>query len=83
MFIGSMEGGSIFHMELNKDRTDLSLPSSLPDKIVTKDNQAELLFADGFGIVTDLQIGPDDGYLYVVSGDRPTKTGTIYRMVPQ
>jgi glucose/arabinose dehydrogenase len=83
MFVGSVQGGSIFHMELTKNRTDLSLPTSLADRIVTKDKRALLLFAEGFEIVTDLQVGPNDGYLYVVSGDRSTNTGTIYRIIPQ
>jgi hypothetical protein len=35
-----------------------------------------VIFGQGFGTITDLQIGPD-GYLYVL-----TLAGTIYRIVP-
>ena len=41
------------------------------------------MFGKGFGIVTDLQVGPHDGYLYVVSGDRLNNVGAIYRIVPK
>lgn len=68
---------------MNENRIDLTLPSSISDKIVAESEESEILFADGFGIVTDLQVGPDDGYLYLVAGDRPTKTGALYRIVPQ
>ena len=82
MFVGSVEEGQIFHLDLSNDRIDLSLQNLTDDKILREDRQEELLFASDFGIVTDIQAGPGDGYLYVVAGDRPTKTGSIYRIVP-
>jgi hypothetical protein len=30
-----------------------------------------------FGVITDIQIGPDDGYLYILA-----LNGRIYRIVP-
>lgn len=82
MFVGSVEDGKIFHLELNQNRTGFSLPDSINDRIITKGQDSEILFAEGFGIVTDMQVGANDGYLYVVSGDRPAKSGSIYRIVP-
>ena len=41
----------------------------------TTENQP-LVFGQGFGGITDLQVGPD-GYLYILS-----YTGSIYRIVP-
>jgi hypothetical protein len=39
--------------------------------------QGGIIFAKGFGAITDLEVGPYDGYLYVLTFD-----GTIYRIVP-
>jgi glucose/arabinose dehydrogenase len=50
----------------------------LTDKVADNDKVLnELTFAQGFGLITDLEIGPDD-YLYVVSHD----LGMIYRIMP-
>ena len=44
----------------------------------TPQDSQPLIFASGFdGGITDLQVGPDDGYLYVL-----TFAGSIYRIVP-
>lgn len=84
MFVGSVKDGKIFHLKLNQDRNDLSLPNTIKNKIVSGEEASDPIeFAQNFGIVTDLQVGPDDGYLYVVSGDRATDTGAIYRIVPK
>ena len=81
MFVGSAKG-TIFDFDLNKDRTALSLNGTLSDKIAD-DNDIDLkdiIFAEGFGTITDIKTGPD-GYLYVVTGVREDH-GTIYRIVP-
>jgi aldose sugar dehydrogenase len=68
----------IYHFELNQNRTALHLQGPLIDKVA--DSDAELnnvIFAGGFGLITDLEIGPD-GYLYFVAFDE----GKIYRIVP-
>lgn len=84
MFVGSVKDGTIFHLKLTEDRTDLLLPNTIKNKIVVgKEDEAPIVFAKNFGIVTDLQVGPDDGYLYVVSGNRADETGAIYRIVPK
>ena len=36
-----------------------------------------VIFGHGFGTITDLEVGPNDGFLYVLTFD-----GTIYRIVP-
>jgi len=84
MFVGSVENGRLFHFKLNENRTELSLPSSSSSgKILNVEGERATIFGQNFGIITDLQVGPDDGYLYLVSGDRPNKVGTIYRLVPK
>lgn len=35
------------------------------------------IFGHGFGTITDIEIGPNDGFPYVFTFD-----GTIYRIVP-
>jgi glucose/arabinose dehydrogenase len=83
MFVGSVENGRIFHFKLNENRTELSLPNSIKGKILSEEGELATMFAQDFGIITDLQVGPHDGYLYVVSGDRPNKLGALYRILPK
>jgi len=79
MFVGSVMQGRIFNFDLNDDRTELDLDSPLDDKVADNADESEdVTFAHGFDIVTDLEVGPDDGYLYVVSLGH----GAIYRIVP-
>ncbi len=82
MFVGSADG-QIFHFNLNDNRTELLLKGVLEDKIATDDKEfADILFAQGFGIITDLKKDPD-GNLYVVSGTKESKSeksGIVYRI---
>jgi hypothetical protein len=60
----------------------LVLTGPLADKVVNTPEEMQqegIIFAKGFGAVTDLQISPYDGYLYVVSS---TAHGKIYRITP-
>jgi glucose/arabinose dehydrogenase len=83
MFVGDMLNGNLYHFKLNKQRTAVIFTdrnSHLNDKIVNnKAEYEEVLFATGFGSITDLQVGTD-GYLYVLTYDKAT--GTIFRIVP-
>lgn len=82
IFVGSVENGMIYHFDLNNDRKSLSLTGDLSDLVLNKkDNASQIIFAENFGIVTDMEVGPD-GYLYIVSGNRGTDAGAIYRIVP-
>src|SRR5215204_1869994 len=82
MFVGSVDG-QIFHFDLNENRTGLLLKGVLEDKIASDDTEfADILFAEGFGIITDLKQGPD-GNLYVVSALKQSKSenvGAVYRI---
>src|SRR5215218_9359683 len=79
MFVGDIVNGRIYHFDLNEDRTELVLEGPLADKVAeTRDTGIEdIVFAEGFGGITDLEVGPD-GYLYVVSLGH----GSIYRILP-
>ena len=86
LFVGDVQFGNIYRFEFNKDRTELVLPDGpLADKVA--DTDEELLtgngdishvFAQGFGIITDIQVGYD-GYLYILSFDG----GSLYRIMPR
>jgi aldose sugar dehydrogenase len=79
MFVSDVHEGRIYYFQLNADRTELILSGPLQDKIA--DNTSELdniILAEGFGGVTDLEVGPD-GYLYVVSIGQ----GKIFRILPK
>ena len=80
MFIGSVDG-KIFHFKLNENRTELNLPNSTTGKILSEEGELTTIFGQDFEIITDLHIGPYDGYLYVISADRPNKAGAIYRIL--
>jgi glucose/arabinose dehydrogenase len=85
MFVGSADGGRIFHFDLNANRTGLDLKGNLTDKIaVNRSDFGDILFAEGFSIITDLKQGLD-GYIYIVSGLKQSKTekfGAVFRIVP-
>ena len=78
MFVADAKNGEIYNFKLNQDRNGLLLQGQLFDKLANTDNELHnVTFARGFGLITDLEIGPD-GYLYVLSHD----SGNVYRIVP-
>src|SRR5437867_3072801 len=82
IFVGSAKNGRIFDFNLKENRKSLSLSGNLTDLVLNeKDNSSKIIFGKGFGIITDLEVGPD-GYLYVVSGFRKTDEGSVYRIIP-
>jgi glucose/arabinose dehydrogenase len=79
LFVADVHNGRIYHFDLNEDRTQLVLEGPLADKIIDTPSIEEfsnIIFGEGFGGITDLEVGPD-GYLYVVSIGQ----GAIYRIV--
>ena len=77
IFVGDIGNGNLYHFDLNKDRTELVLEGPLADKLAGSDDENEgIIFGQGFGAITDIEVGPD-GYLYIVGFQ-----GTIYRIVP-
>jgi aldose sugar dehydrogenase len=79
MFVADYHGGNIYHFKLNQNRTGLVLNGTLADKIANNAQELEdIKFVVGMGAITDLQVSPYDGYLYVVS----FSGGKIYRILP-
>jgi aldose sugar dehydrogenase len=81
IFMGDVDYGRLYNFKLNEDRTGLLLGGPLADKIANTPNemtqQGGVIIGQGFGVITDMQIGPDDGYLYIL-----TLRGSLYRIVP-
>jgi len=78
MFVGDVDNGYLYNFRLNQDRTGLLLNGPLQDNTADSPDELEeggVIFGKGFGVITDMQVGPGDGYLYVLTYD-----GTIYRM---
>jgi glucose/arabinose dehydrogenase len=77
IFVGDIDKGNLYHFDLNEGRTELVLEVSLADKLADADDENEgIIFGQGFGAITDIEVGPD-GYLYIVGFQ-----GIIYRIVP-
>jgi aldose sugar dehydrogenase len=78
MLVADVNNGRIYHFKLNNNRNALLLNGSLVDKLANNDKELDkVIFAKGFGMITDLKLGYD-GYLYVVVYNE----GKIYRISP-
>jgi len=80
MFVGDVHNGRIYHFDLTADRKDLVLPQELSSRVIEKPSSpgvSNIVFGDGFGGVTDLEVGPE-GNLYVVS----IGLGSIFQISP-
>ena len=78
MFVGDSNYGKIYNFALNENRTNLDLKGNLSDKVANNRNETDsVLFGEGFGIITDIKVGPD-GFLYIMAWE----PGTIYRVIP-
>lgn len=79
IFIGDVHNGNLYRFQLNMKRTDLLLGNPISDRVVQTDRENEdIRFGEGFGSISDLEVGPD-GYLYVVSIGK----GKIFRIIPE
>ena len=84
LFVATADSGKIYNFDLTSDRRNLYLEDVLHDKIVDSDKEEDsITFAKGFGIITDLDINPYNGYLYVVSSIRGDSGGSIYKIMPK
>jgi glucose/arabinose dehydrogenase len=82
LFVGDVNNGYLYHFDLVENRTALKFDSNrgpLYDKIADDASEMrQVKFGKGFGGITDIEVGPYDGYLYIVSH----KLGTVFRIVP-
>jgi aldose sugar dehydrogenase len=79
IFVSDITQGNIYHFDLTGNRTNLILNGLLADKVSNNSTENQgIIFGEGFGGISDLEVGPYDSYLYVVSLGH----GNIYRIVP-
>ena len=87
LLVGSVnQGGRIFHFNLNETRTGLDLSSSgeLVDRMADVDEELTPVIAGrNFGTITDIEISPYDGKIYVVSSGEKGKIFQAYPKSPQ
>jgi glucose/arabinose dehydrogenase len=84
MFVGDVNEQNVYHFDLTKDRTELSLNDPLQDEIADKQEDLdEIIFAKGLGRITDIEVGPD-GNLYILSHswnyDPLLRMGSIFKI---
>jgi glucose/arabinose dehydrogenase len=81
LLVGDANYGNIYDFNLDEQRMHLALSAKLSDKISNNIRELDnVIFAKGFGKVTDIEIGPD-GLLYVLSGQKHITS--IYRVIPR
>lgn len=79
VFVADYILGNIQRFELNENRDAFILKDELADKVADDwEETRSVTFAQGFGAITDLEVGPD-GYLYLISYG---VNSSIYRIVP-
>lgn len=79
IFVSDITQGNIYHFDLTGNRTNLILNGLLADKVSNNSTEnQDIIFGEGFGGISDLEVGPYDGYLYVISLGH----GSIYRILP-
>ena len=79
VFVSDITQGNIYRFDLTNNRTNLVLQGPLSDKVSNNATENEsVIFGEGFGGISDLEVGPYDGYLYIVS----LGLGNIYRIIP-
>ena len=92
MFVATADAGRLLHFDMSEDRRELILTGDLSDKIAKdKSEFSSIEIGRGFNLITDLEVSPFDGYLYVVapfgqSEEKKSKEpglGTVYRIVPK
>ncbi len=86
MFVGDINNGLLYRFILTGERDGISIKNdtyvgntaALADNKVddTPENRV-ITFGQGFGGITDIQVGPSDGYPYVLS-----HTGSLFKILP-
>jgi aldose sugar dehydrogenase len=80
LLVGDANNGNIYDFNLDEQRKNFELSGKLSDNIANNNAELnDLVFANGFGKVTDMEIGPD-GLLYVLSTEKDLTN--IYRINP-
>jgi aldose sugar dehydrogenase len=79
LLVGDAINGNLYLFRLNAARDGFVLPAGLTDLVADSVGERDLVeFGEGFGAITDIQIGPD-GAVYVTGH----ANGIIYRIIPE
>jgi len=80
LLVGDANNGNVYDFNLDEQRQNFELSGKLSDKIANNTRETnDLVFANGFGRVADIEIGPD-GLLYILSTQKDLTS--IYRISP-
>ena len=85
IFVGDITQGNLYFFEVNENRNGLNFNTQsypgLSDLIAdTDDESSSIMLGTGFTGITDIETGPD-GFLYILTHDRETGDGNLYRIV--
>lgn len=74
LFVGDVNTGALYHFDLADNRKGLKLTGDLRDRVADNlgdihDEQEQILFGEGFGVVTDLVTGPGGMFVLTLDGD--------------
>ena len=82
LFVDFADNSRFFHFDLSDDRRDLVLESDISDKVAkNSEDYCNSLFGEGFFLITDLEVGPEDGYLYIVTPFKISKKVTLEQYI--
>ena len=84
IFVGDITQGNLYFFEVNENRNGLNFNTQshpgLSDLVAdTDDESSSIILGTGFTGITDIETGPD-GFLYVLTHDRETGDGNLYRI---
>ena len=84
IFAGDITQGNLYFFEVNENRNGLKFDTQnnpgLSDLVADTDEESSsIILGTGFGGITDIETGPD-GFLYVLTYDRSTGDGNLYRV---
>ena len=84
IFAGDITQGNLYFFEVNENRNGLMFDTQsnpgLSDLVAdTDEDSSSIILGTGFGGITDIETGPD-GFLYVLTFDRETGNGNLYRV---
>jgi aldose sugar dehydrogenase len=84
IFVGDITQGNLYFFEVNENRNGLMFNAQnnpgLSDLVAdTEEESSSVILGTGFGGISDIETGPD-GYLYVLTFDRETGEGNLYRI---
>ncbi|HEY7776962.1 MAG TPA: quinoprotein glucose dehydrogenase, partial [Nitrososphaeraceae archaeon] len=66
--------------DLSEDRRSLLLKGTLADRVANNTSELnQIIFGQGFGQITDIEIGPD-GYLFILSHNQ--NLVKIFKIIP-